>query len=170
MKSHRQVCDIGRKRLVYCAYICKRFLLWRCQFRDTVQEEVITISSGNLMPLIFLLKTQKMNVSLKTLYLKPRCWKQGEGGRPDGRPCHSVYIWGWWGRLGPGMPGEQWLQHGREKMGKSRLVRHLSKQMCFWNLPWRKRPPFNRLIYFRIQQPKQKRSIYFLWAAKHKSL
>lgn len=31
------------------------------------------------MPLIFLLKTEKMNVSLKTFYLKPKCWKEGEG-------------------------------------------------------------------------------------------
>lgn len=31
------------------------------------------------MPLIFLLKTEKTNVSLKAFYLRPKCWKQGEG-------------------------------------------------------------------------------------------
>lgn len=28
----------------------------------------------------------------------------------------------------------------------------------------------NRMVYFQVQQPKQRQSIYFSWAAKRKSL
>lgn len=63
------------------------------RFRFIVGE-VLTVCTGNLIQLIFLLTTRKTNESLNTFYMKRKCWKQGEGGGCDGRQGHSLYIWG----------------------------------------------------------------------------